>query len=125
MGASSFSISAPWTARSRPVDPDDWVPLEEAVSRFSPSCCAEQIAAAGAQYVIFRAGETNWLIAVRSSQFTLEHLQGHRWVCPDNPDWVRDKAMTPLVPPRYKREHVVDYVRTCNKARVPVTFNID
>jgi hypothetical protein len=33
--------------------------------------------------------------------------------------------MTPLARPRYKREQVVDYVRTCNKSRVPVTFNID
>jgi hypothetical protein len=283
LASCSFGISTHWTAHSQPVDPDDWVPFEEAVSRFSPSNYVDQIAGAGAQYVIFtathalqmlpapsaaidriapqrttqrdligeladacrsrglhfilyynhscnqgedptweravgyhspdksrlasnllgivrelggrygarvegwwfdscysldarglhvtvttnmhgfqfpweewteaaktgyrarlvtlnpgvlihflysthqdyEAGETNQLIAVPSGQFTPDHLQGHRWVCLDNPDWVHDRVMTPLAPPRYKREHVLDYVRTCNKSRIPVTFNVD
>jgi hypothetical protein len=33
--------------------------------------------------------------------------------------------MTPLAKPRYKRDLVVDYVRTCGKSNVPVTFNVD
>jgi len=278
-----FGISTHWTAHSQPVDPDDWVPFEEAVSRFSPSSYVDQVAGAGAQYVIFTAthalqklaapsaaidriapqrtterdligeladacrsrglhfilyynhscnqgddlaweravgyhapdktrlvsnllgiirelgarygarvegwwfdscssldargpynsvttnmhgfqfpwdewteaaktgnrarlvtlspgmlthflysthqdyepGEANELVAVPSSQFTPDHLQGHRWVCLDNPGWVHDRVMTPLLRPRYNPERVVDYVRTCNKSRVPVTFNID
>jgi hypothetical protein len=73
----------------------------------------------------YESGEANEPVAVPSSQFTPDHLQGHRWVCLDNPDWVHERVMTPLARPRYKREQVVDYVRTCNKSRVPVTFNID
>ena len=283
LASCSFGISTHWTAKSQPVGADDWVPFEEAVSRFSPSSYVDQVAGAGAQYVIFtgthalqmlpapsaaidriapqrttrrdligeladacrsrglhfilyynhscnhgddpawehavgyhapdktrlasnlldiirevgaryggrvegwwfdscfsldargpynsvttnmhgfqfpweewtdaaktgyrarlvtlsagmlahflysthqdyESGEANELVAVPSSQFTPDHLQGHRWVCLDNPAWVHDHVMTPLVPPRYGREHVVDYVRTCNKSRVPVTFNID
>jgi len=51
--ACSFGISTHWTAKSQPVGADDWVPFEEAVSRFSPSSYVNQIAGAGAQYVIF------------------------------------------------------------------------
>ena len=281
--ACSFGISTHWTAHSQPVGADDWVPFQEAVSQFSPSAYVDQIAGAGAQYVIFtsthalqmlaapcsaidriapqrtttrdligeladacrsrglhfilyynhscnhgddppweravgyhaadksrlasnlleiirelggrygsrvqawwfdscsaldprgpyhavttdmhgfqfpweewteaaktgyrarlvtlspgmlrhfifsthqdyEAGEANELVAVPSAQFTLDHLQGHRWVCLDNPDWVHDRVMTPLAPPRYTREEVVDYVRACNHSKVPVTFNVD
>ena len=73
----------------------------------------------------YESGEANELVAVPSSQFTSEHLQGHRWVCLDNPEWVHDRVITPLAPPRYSREDVADYVRACNKCRVPVTFNVD
>ena len=283
LAACSFGISTHWTAHSQPVGADDWVPFEEAVSHFSPSGYADQVAGAGAQYVIFtlthalqmvaapcaaidriaplrttardligeladacrsrgihfilyynhscnhgddspwehavgyhaanksrlasnllgilrelgarygarvegwwfdscfsldarglynsvttnmhgfqfpweewteaaktgyparlvtlsagmlahfifsthqdyESGEANDLVAVPSCQFTPDHLQGHRWVCLDNPAWVHDLVMTPLAPPRYSREQVVDYVRTCNKSRVPVTFNVD
>jgi hypothetical protein len=38
---------------SQPVGEDDWVPFDEAVSQFSPSEYVDQIANAGAQYVIF------------------------------------------------------------------------
>jgi hypothetical protein len=73
----------------------------------------------------YEAGEANELVAVPSSQFTPDHLQAHRWVCLDNPAWVHDRVMTPLAPPRYSRERVADYVRTCSKSKVPVTFNVD
>ncbi len=73
----------------------------------------------------YEAGEANDLVGIPSSQFTVEHLQGHRWVCLDNPGWVHGKVMTPLAAPRFRRELVTDYVRTCNKSSVPVTFNID
>ena len=36
-----------------------------------------------------------------------------------------DVGHPPLAPPRYRRDQVADYVRTCNKSRVPVTFNVD
>ena len=64
-------------------------------------------------------------MAVPSAQFTPDHLQGHRWVCLDNPGWAHDRVMTPLKGPRFSLEHVVDYVRTCNRSKVPVTFNVD
>lgn len=73
----------------------------------------------------YEAGEANDLVAVPSSQFTPDHLQGHRWVCLDNPEWIHYRVMTPLAPPRFRLESVVDYVSTCNKSKVPVTFNID
>jgi hypothetical protein len=281
--ACSFGISTHWTAQSQPVGADDWLPFEEAVSRFSPTNYVDQIAGAGAQYVIFtsthalqmlaapcaaidriasqrttardligeladacrsrglhlilyynhscnhgddppwehavgyhaadksrlannllaiirelgarygarvegwwfdscssldprgpyhavttdmhgfqfpwddwteaaktgyrarlvtlspgmlthfifsthqdyEAGEANELVAVPSSQFTPDHLQAHRWVCLDNPEWLHGRVMTPLARPRYGREELVDYVRTCNRSRVPVTFNVD
>lgn len=73
----------------------------------------------------YEAGEANDLVAVPSSQFTPDHLQGHRWVCLDNPSWVHNRVMTPLAGPRYRLPSVVDYVRLCNQSKVPVTFNVD
>jgi hypothetical protein len=73
----------------------------------------------------YEGGEANDLVAVPSSRFTSDHLQGHRWVCLDNPGWVHSRVMTPLAPPRFHRDQVTDYVRTCNKNSVPVTFNVD
>ena len=73
----------------------------------------------------YEAGEANDLVAVPSSQFTPDHLQAHRWVCLDNPEWIHYRVMTPMASPRFRLESVADYVSTCNKSRVPVTFNID
>ena len=73
----------------------------------------------------YEGGEANELVGVPSSWFTPDHLQGHRWVCLDNPDWVHSRVKTPLAAPRYRLDQVTDYVRTCNKSSVPVTFNID
>jgi hypothetical protein len=73
----------------------------------------------------YEAGEANDLVAVPSSQFTPDHLQAHRWVCLDNPEWIHYRVMTPLAPPRFRLDSVAQYVSTCNKSKVPVTFNID
>lgn len=73
----------------------------------------------------YEGGEANELVAVPSSRFTPDHLQGHRWVCLDNPGWIHSRVMTPLAPPRFHLDQVTDYVRTCNKNSVPVTFNVD
>jgi hypothetical protein len=73
----------------------------------------------------YEGGEANDLVGVPSTQFTLDHLQGHRWVCLDNPEWLHGRVKTQLAPPRFQLDPVTDYVRTCNKCRVPVTFNID
>ena len=59
----SFGISTHWTAHSQPVGADDWVPFEEAVSRFSPSSYVDQIAGAGAQYVIFTSTHALQMLA--------------------------------------------------------------
>jgi hypothetical protein len=48
-----FGISTHWTAQSKPVGADDWLPFEETVSRFSPASYVDQVAGAGAEYVIF------------------------------------------------------------------------
>jgi hypothetical protein len=73
----------------------------------------------------YEAGEVSGLIAVPSAQFTQDGLQDHRWVCLDNPGWVHGKVKTPLAAPRFGLEAVADYVRSCNKVKVPVTFNVD
>jgi hypothetical protein len=73
----------------------------------------------------YEAGEANQLIAVPTSQYTQEHLQGHRWVCLDNTDWVHQQVKQQLVSPHYKLPQIVDYVRSCNHVQVPVTFNVD
>ena len=73
----------------------------------------------------YEGGEANDLIAVPTSRYTPDHLQAHRWVCLDNPAWVHDRAKTPLSAPRFTLPSVTDYVRTCNRASVPVTFNLD
>jgi Alpha-L-fucosidase len=73
----------------------------------------------------YEGGEANELVGVPSSRFTPDHLQGHRWVCLDNPAWVHSRVMTPLASPRFHLDQATDYVRTCNKSGVPVTFNVD
>jgi hypothetical protein len=73
----------------------------------------------------YEGGEANDLVSVPSSRYTPDHLQGHRWVCLDNPDWLHGRVMTPLAKPRFKTESVVDYIRSCNSNGVPVTFNVD
>jgi hypothetical protein len=73
----------------------------------------------------YEAGEANQLVAVPAAQFTIDHLQGHRWVCIDNPAWLHSKVATPLASPIYSLERTADYVRSCNSVKVPVTFNVD
>jgi hypothetical protein len=73
----------------------------------------------------YESGEANQPVAVPSAQFTTDHLQGHRWVCLDNPEWIHWRAATPLANPIYSLERIADYVRACNSVRVPVTFNVD
>ena len=63
----SFGVSTHWTAQSQPVGADDWVPFEEAVSRFSPSHYVDQIAGAGAQYVIFTSAHALQMLPAPSS----------------------------------------------------------
>lgn len=73
----------------------------------------------------YEGGEANDLVAVPSTRFTQDHLQGHRWVCLDNSNWVHHRVETPLAPPRFQLDSVADYVSTCNHVSVPVTFNVD
>ena len=73
----------------------------------------------------YEGGEANDLIAVPTSRYTPDHLQAHRWVCLDNPAWVHGSIKTPLAAPRFPLPSVTDYVRTTNRASVPVTFNLD
>ena len=73
----------------------------------------------------YEGGEANDLVAVPSSRYTPDHLQAHRWVCLDNPEWLHSRVNAPLSKPRFKMESVLDYVRSCNQSHVPVTFNVD
>ena len=73
----------------------------------------------------YEAGEVGSFVSIPSAQFTPDHLQDHRWVCLDNPGWLHGKVKTPLAAPRVSLAVAVDYVRTCNSVKVPVTFNID
>ncbi len=73
----------------------------------------------------YEGGEANDLIAVPTSRYTPDRLQAHRWVCLDNSAWVHDRIKTPLAAPRFTLPSVADYVRTSNRASVPVTFNLD
>jgi hypothetical protein len=73
----------------------------------------------------YEGGEINDLVAVPTSRYTADHLQGHRWVCLDNPDWLHGRVVTQLAKPRFKIESLVDYVHSCNISSVPVTFNVD
>lgn len=73
----------------------------------------------------YEGGEVNQLESPASARFDTDHLQAHRWVCLDNPGWVHAKVMTPLAPPRYAPERLVDYIQICNQVKVPVTFNLD
>ena len=73
----------------------------------------------------YEGGEANDLVAVPSSRYTPDHLQGHRWICLDNPEWLHGRVAVPMAKPRFKTESVADYVRSCNASGVPVTFNVD
>ena len=73
----------------------------------------------------YEAGEANQPVAVPSTQFTQDNLQGHRWVCLDNQAWVHSRVVTPLAGPLYHHEYIEEYIRACNRVRVPVTFNVD
>ena len=48
-----FGISSHWTEQSQPVGADDWLPFEEAVSQFNVARYVDQLAGAGAEYLIF------------------------------------------------------------------------
>lgn len=39
--------------------------------------------------------------------------------------WVHYHVITPLSPPRFGMDSVAEYVSTCNRSRVSVTFNVD
>ncbi len=73
----------------------------------------------------YEGGEANDLVAVPSGRFTPDHLQAHRWVCLDNPEWLHGRVKTRLAKPRFKTGSVAEYVRACNACSVPVTFNVD
>jgi hypothetical protein len=73
----------------------------------------------------YEAGEANDLVSAPSSQFTIDGVQSHRWICLDNPDWVHSRWVKPLASPRYRLANVIDYVRVARHFQVPVTFNLD
>jgi hypothetical protein len=51
-------------------------------------------------------------------------LQWFGWTCLEDRAWVHTKLDTPIPPPLYTDEQVIDYVRTCNQHAAPMTFNV-
>jgi len=61
--ACRFGISTHWTEQSQPVGADSWLPFDETVRNFSPSHYIDQVAGAGAEYVIFTATHALQMLA--------------------------------------------------------------
>jgi hypothetical protein len=104
-----------WVAESKSGNPERLVTLNAGMMRYYLYTDHQD----------YEWGEANDLIAVPAAQFTPDGLQAHRWVCLDNPGWVHSRYNEPLVPSRFKPEHLLSYVQTAHRFRVPVTFNID
>ena len=44
--------------------------------------------------------------------------------CLDDRRWVHSRMDTPIPEPLYRVEEIVQFVRTCNSMRAPMTFNV-
>ena len=73
----------------------------------------------------YLAGEVNELCEPPEGRWAPNGLQNHRWVCLDNPNWVRGGVGTPLMPPQYSVDEVAAYLRAARRAQTPVTINVD
>jgi len=70
------------------------------------------------------AGELVNLNEPPKSRYLESGLQWFGWTCIDDRRWVHTKLDTPVPPPLYPDEEVIDFVRTCNQHGAPMTFNV-
>ena len=70
------------------------------------------------------AGEMVNLKTPAKSRYLNNGLQWFGWTCAEDRRWVQSKLDTPIPPPLYSDEQVIDFVRTCNKHMAPMTFNV-
>jgi hypothetical protein len=70
------------------------------------------------------AGELVNLDAPAKSRYLDNGLQWFGWTCIEDRRWVQSRLNTPIPPPLYTDDQVIDFVRTCNKHMAPMTFNV-
>ena len=70
------------------------------------------------------AGEMGNLKTPAKSRYLESGLQWFGWTCLEDRRWVQARLGTPIPPPLYTDQQVIDFVRTCNKHMAPMTFNV-
>jgi hypothetical protein len=70
------------------------------------------------------AGEMSGLQIPARSRYLDNGLQWFGWTCLDDPRWVHSKVYTPIPEPRFSVEEIASFVRICNLAKAPMTFNV-
>jgi len=70
------------------------------------------------------AGELVNLDTPAKDRYLDSGLQWFGWTCIEDRRWVQSRLDTPIPPPLYTDEQVIDFVRTCNKHMAPMTFNV-
>ncbi len=70
------------------------------------------------------AGELVNLNTPPKNRYLDNGLQWFGWTCIEDRRWVQSRLDTPISPPLYSDEQVIDFVRTCNKHMAPMTFNV-
>lgn len=58
------------------------------------------------------------------SRYLGNGLQWFGWTCLEDRRWVHTKLDTPIPPPLYSDEQLLHFVRTCNRHKAPMTFNV-
>ena len=70
------------------------------------------------------AGELVNLNTPPKSRYLDNGLQWFGWTCIEDRRWVHMKLDTPIPPPLYSDEQVINFVQACNKHTAPMTFNV-
>ncbi len=68
------------------------------------------------------AGEMVNLNTPATSSCLDNGLQWFGWTCLDDRRWVQSRLDTPIPPPLYSDDQVIDFVRNCSKHMAPMTF---
>jgi len=70
------------------------------------------------------AGELVNLESPATERYLDSGLQWFGWTCLEDRAWVQSRLDTPMPPPLYTDEQLLDYVRACNEHMAPMTFNV-
>ena len=70
------------------------------------------------------AGEMVNLETPAESRYLDNGLQWFGWTCLEDRRWVHTKPDTPIPPPLYSDEQLLQFIRTCNRHKAPMTFNV-